>query len=399
MKEIAQHAAGVAALTIATVVLSSSHASADTRPYQPAVLRLSYTNIEGRPTSFIDQTLIPATGIPVGKRTEVNSKTFKNSVRQFYSQISAMAPISVANQTDPAREMYDLLIRPLHQELERREITTLLISMDLELQSIPIAALHDGTQWFGQKFAFSVTPSMSLMPRVESSGNESKSKNLLAGNSRFQQLAPLPFVEQEIKQIASLSKSTVAFNETFSQERLIKEAESEDTNIIHLATHAEFIPGRPGKSKIHMENGSFTLNDLRQLRLSREEKPLNLFTLSACRTATGDSNSELGLAGLALLAGAQSAIGTLWYVDDIATSIFFIRFYKWLSEGNTKSQAIRLSRDEMIKGLFKVENGQVLDKDGTIVLDQLSSRQIIKLRQGLSHPYFWAAPVLLGKPW
>ena len=141
------------------------------------------------------------------------------------------------------------------------------------------------------------------------------------------------------------------------------------------------------------------MDDLRQLRLSRQEKPLNLFTLSACRTAMGDSNSEHGLAGLALLAGSQSAIGTLWYVDDIATSIFFIRFYKWLNEGNTKSEAIRLSRSELINGVLKVENGNVVDENGEIVLDELSSRQTIKLKQGLSHPYFWAAPVLLGKPW
>ncbi len=398
MRSIALHLAGAMALTSATIV-SAVDASANTRPYQPAVLRISYTNIEGRPTSFIDQTLIPAKGMPVGKRTEVNDKAFKTELRQFYSQLSSMAPISVANALDPARKMYDLLIRPLKQELEQREITTLLISMDLELQSIPIAALHNGDQWFGQEFAFSVTPSMSLMPRIESAGANSNDRNLLAGSSQFKQLAPLPLVEKEINKIASFTNATVALNKNFSQERLLEEAESEDTNIIHLATHAEFIPGRPGQSKIYMEEGSFTMDDLRQLRLSRQEKPLNLFTLSACRTAMGDSNSEHGLAGLALLAGSQSAIGTLWYVDDIATSIFFIRFYKWLNEGNTKSEAIRLSRSELINGVLKVENGNVVDENGEIVLDELSSRQTIKLKQGLSHPYFWAAPVLLGKPW
>ena len=390
--------AGAVALAIVTIT-SADDASANVPPYKPAVLRLSYTNVEGRPTSFIDQTLIPAVGNPVGKRTEVNNEFFKTNVRQLYSQLARMAPISVDKPSDPARQMYDLLIRPLKQELEQKKITTLLISMDLELQSIPIAALHDGSQWFGQKFAFSVTPSMSLMPRIDHSSNEGKAKNLLAGNSRFKHLAPLPLVQQEINKIASFTKSTVALNKDFSQERLLKEAESEDTNIIHIATHAEFIPGRPGQSKIHMADGSFTMDDLRQLRLSRQGKPLNLFTLSACRTAMGDSNSEHGLAGLALLAGAQSAIGTLWYVDDIATSIFFIRFYKWLNEGNTKSQAMRLSRNEFINGLLKVDSGNVIDDYGDIVLENLTSRQTIKLNMGLNHPYFWAAPVLLGKPW
>ena len=398
MRSRALHVAGAMTLAI-VMIMSADDASATARSFQPAVLRLSYTEIKGRATSFIDQTLIPAAGAPIGKRTEVNSKAFKTNLRQFYSQLSSMAPISVAKPSDPARHMYDLLIRPLKQELEQKKITTLLISMDLELQAIPIAALHSGEKWFGQEFAFSVTPSMSLMPRINSSNIESDGKNLLAGNSQFKQLAPLPLVEQEINKIASITNSTVALNKDFSTERLLQEAESEDTNIIHLATHAEFIPGRPKHSKIHMEEGSFTMDDLKHLRLSREEKPLDLFTLSACRTAIGDSNNEHGLAGLALLAGAQSAIGTLWYVDDIATSIFFIRFYKWLNEGNTKSQAMWLSRNELINGSLRIENRNVIDEDGDTVLENLTSLQIIKLERGLNHPYFWAAPVLLGKPW
>ena len=398
MRAFAKHIAGALALTIAAIV-AADEASANARPYQPAVLRLSYTNVEGKPTSFIDQTLIPAKGSPVGKRTKINNEAFKTNLRQFYKQLSSMAPISVANPTDPARKMYDLLIRPLKQELEEQKITTLLISMDLELQSIPIAALHNGEKWFGQEFAFSVTPSMSLMPRIDNSDGNRHDKHLLAGSSQFKQLAPLPLVEQEINKIASFTNATVALNENFSRERLLVEAESENTNIVHLATHAEFIPGRPGQSKIHMEDDSFTMDDLRQLRLSRQGKPLNLFTLSACRTGIGDSNSEHGLAGLALLAGAQSAVGTLWYVDDIATSIFFIRFYKWLNEGNSKSEAMRLSRNELINGLLKVENGQVVDENGVNVLEELSTRQAFKLKDGLRHPYFWAAPVLLGKPW
>ena len=101
------------------------------------------------------------------------------------------------------------------------------------------------------------------------------------------------------------------------------------------------------------------MDELRELRLSRRQQPLDLFTLSACRSAVGDSSNELGLGGLALLAGAQSAIGTLWYVDDVATSIFFIRFYKWLNEGASKSEAMRIVRNEFLSGSIKLNNGNV----------------------------------------
>ena len=374
-------------------------AASETRPYRPAVLRLSFSNIEGDQNSFIDHTLIPPDGEPIGKRTGVNRTDFRNILRAFYKQISSMAPISVADATEPARKMYNLLIGPLQEDLKRLGITTLLLSMDIELQSVPLAALHDGERWFGSSFAYSVTPSISLMPRVDSQPGNQTSKKLLVGTSKFENLSPLPLVKQELKKISTISESTVAIDEEFDHETLFSQANSEDTNIIHLATHAEFIPGNPDKSRIFMRKGSFTMDELRQLRLSRQRYPLDLFTLSACRTAVGDSDSELGLAGLALLAGAQSAIGTLWYVDDVATSLFFVRFYTWLHQGVSKSEAMRHVRDEFINQELTVQSGKVFDQKGETILTGLTRRQEIKLQKGMNHPYFWAAPLLMGKPW
>ena len=70
-----------------------------------------------------------------------------------------------------------------------------------------------------------------------------------------------------------------------------------------------------------------------RLRRERQDQPLDLVVLSACRTILGDEDSELGFAGLALQAGARSAIGTLWYVDDVVTSAFFVQFYRFLDQG------------------------------------------------------------------
>ena len=73
-----------------------------------------------------------------------------------------------------------------------------------------------------------------------------------------------------------------------------------------------------------------SMEQLAQLRSKRLETPLDLIVLSACRTLLGDPDSELGFAGLALQAGARSAVGTLWYVDDVVTSAFFVQFYRLL---------------------------------------------------------------------
>ena len=46
------------------------------------------------------------------------------------------------------------------------------------------------------------------------------------------------------------------------------------------------------------------------------ETPVELLTLSACQTALGDERAALGLAGVAIRAGARSALSTLWSVHD-----------------------------------------------------------------------------------
>jgi CHAT domain-containing protein len=53
-----------------------------------------------------------------------------------------------------------------------------------------------------------------------------------------------------------------------------------------------------------------------------------LLTLSACETAAGDDRAALGLAGVAIKAGARSALATLWPINDPASSILITEFYR-----------------------------------------------------------------------
>ena len=49
----------------------------------------------------------------------------------------------------------------------------------------------------------------------------------------------------------------------------------------------------------------------------RRHNALELLVLSACETAAGDDRAALGLAGVALKAGARSALASLWYISDV----------------------------------------------------------------------------------
>jgi CHAT domain-containing protein len=70
--------------------------------------------------------------------------------------------------------------------------------------------------------------------------------------------------------------------------------------------------------------------------------PVELLTLSACQTAAGDDRAALGLAGVAVKAGARSAMATLWLVNDQAASLLVSEFYRQLQHpGTSKAEALR----------------------------------------------------------
>ena len=71
-----------------------------------------------------------------------------------------------------------------------------------------------------------------------------------------------------------------------------------------------------------------------------------MLTLSACQTAAGDDRAALGLAGIAIKAGARSALATLWYINDQASSDLIAEFYRRLQNA-TVSRAVALQRAQL----------------------------------------------------
>lgn len=76
---------------------------------------------------------------------------------------------------------------------------------------------------------------------------------------------------------------------------------------------------------------------------------MELLTLSACQTATGDDRAALGLAGLALKAGARSAVASLWFINDQASGALVMDFYRALASGRlSKAKALQAAQRAMI---------------------------------------------------
>lgn len=375
------------------------------KTYQPAIIHIRFSEERPSPAAaqkkntdaFIDITLILLDGPVEGRRVEVSKKIFMEQLRELYGSLSRQDPLDAANPKSAARQLFNQLIKPIAPQLEARGVTTLLIAADRGLQAIPFAALHDGSQYFGERFGFSITPSLALTNLGDSGSGEKTI--LVAGASKFDGLAPLPLVPQELQEIGGKSNATIFLNRDFTPEVLLEKASDPRYSRIHIATHAEFLPGGPAASYLYSGVGPIPLTAFNRLRLQRKGSPLDLISFSACRTALGDPNSELGFAGLAVQAGARSAAGTLWYVDDVASSAYFGQMYRYLNQGVPKAEALQLTRQAFLRGFVHLDGDRIMGPDGAVLLSNLTKEQQRRVSDGLKHPYFWAGIELIGSPW
>jgi CHAT domain-containing protein len=245
-----------------------------------------------------------------------------------------------------AQRLYDWLIRPLEADLAAFPIETLVFVPDGVLRTIPLAALHDGTQFLISKYALATTPGLDLtdprpIPRERI--------QVLAGglSAAVQGFAALPHVSTELQAVQDLYGGTVLRDQDFRLGRVEQELRKEDFGIVHIASHGQFA-GDVEESFILTFDDKLTLDRLGQFvgLLRFRNTPLELLTLSACETAVGDDRAALGLAGVAIKAGARSALATLWRVQDEATALLVTEFYRQLQDP-TVSRARALQRAQL----------------------------------------------------
>ena len=371
--------------------------------YNPAVLHLQFTPLpEGRTTAsggdaFLDVTLIPSSGKLEGVRVELTTADFRNQLRNLYVQLSRQDSLKVDDPQSPSRQLYALLFESLTTSLQREKITTLLIAADRGLQAVPFAALSDGQRYFGDRYAFSITPSLALTD-LGTSGDPGQ-RLLALGASEFEGLAALPLVPQELDRIGADANKDLFLNKEFTPDRFLEKAGESTYNQLHVATHAEFKPGGPNASQLHSGIGPISMGELAKLRKERQGVPLDLVVFSACRTALGDANAELGFSGLALQAGARSAVGTLWYVDDVVTSAYFVQMYRYLNQGIPKAEAMQLTRQGFARNLVRLDGDRLLGVNDQPLLLNLTPSQQRRVSSGVNNPFFWAGIELMGSPW
>ncbi|MEG4043366.1 CHAT domain-containing protein [Microcoleus sp. Pol17_C1] len=346
----------------------------------------------------LELVLLLPDGKNVFKSVPASRETVLQVAKEFTNAIRTPRRLNAANYKEPAEKLYQWLIAPLQPELEANKIGTLVFSMDAGLRTLPLAALYDGKQFLVEKYSLGLIPSLSL---TDTRYADVKGSEVLAmGASNFPakyDQNPLPAVPLEISTIVGKIWPGSSFlNEAFTLANLKNKRNQPQYKIIHLATHGDFQPGGAENSYIQFWDTKLRLNQLEQLKLSNPQ--VELLVLSACTTAVGDEQAELGFAGLAVHAGVKSALASLWYVSDVATLGLMTEFYQELRTAPIKAEALRQAQLAMLRGEVRLQDGYLVRSGNNQALP-LPSELTARGDRNFSHPYYWAAFTMIGSPW
>jgi CHAT domain-containing protein len=265
----------------------------------------------------------------------------------------AIAKRDTETANEYSQTVYQWLIKPLEKELEKNQaVETLVFVLDTELRNIPMAVLYDQKNkeyLVEKKYALSVLPTSQLFNLRPSS---EKLKILAGGISEALEVENLQFeaidAKKELNQISELASTQSLLDRQFNQKALQQKLKNENFSVLHLATHGNF-SSDPEQTYILAYNELLRPNDInRLLGGNNQQSRIELLVLSACQTASGDNRATLGLAGLAVRAGADSTLATLWKVNDEFTIKLIERFYQELSSGVSKAEALHRAQKALV---------------------------------------------------
>ena len=328
---------------------------------------------------------------PIPKTIPVTRQRLLQVVKQFRNDVT--------NKDKPtaylanAQQLYQWFIAPIENDLKKQKIQNLVFIMDNGLRSIPVAAFHDGKKFLIESYSVGAMPSLSLTDTRYV--DIRKAQVLAMGAENIPTQTPLPSVPVELSTIAGTIWSGKSFqNEQFTANNIIAQRKQQPFSILHLATHGEFQAGKIQNSYIQLWDERLQIDRLRQLKLN--DPPVELMVLSACKTAVGDEDAELGFAGLANRAGVKSAMGSIWYVSDEGTLGLMTSFYRNLKTAPIKAEALRQAQVSMLTGKVRLQSGKLVTPGDKIDLPA----GLVKLGNvNLAHPFYWAGFTIVGNPW
>lgn len=317
-------------------------------------------------------------------------------VGQFRDNVESL--LSPGFYSETAYDVFETILSPALEGL--LEGTKLLVITDGPLQYLPFEALvTEDTKadsfadlpYLINRYAVSYVQSASIMAQLEDSDQSENAKELLAFGDPV-------FKEDSVSQEVSISRSVLSLEDisrlkrieytgvevaaigtlfdyidVYTREAAIEErvkdtARLAEYRFIHFATHGIINENNPQYSGLILtqdddpaEDGFLQMDEIAGLSLDAE-----MVVLSACETGLGKKVNGEGMVNLTrafMYAGARSVAVSLWNVADQSTAELMTGFYKKIQQGQSKYEALRAAKLEMVS----------------------------------QHPYYWAGFVLFGR--
>jgi CHAT domain-containing protein len=325
-----------------------------------------------------------------------SEKMLKGEIRRYLT--SLLAPLvldtngsaaervrAITAAQSSALEQGQTLRRTLMPMRIPSRIHRLLIVKDGAIISLSFASLpNDSGGYLGEKFELASEPSaaFAFRPSIRSpafsqiqavvftdpSNSASGQAHSDPGHARQQPqfssiswTAPLPFARQEARFISQTfgERNTKVFaGASASRENAIA-LNWNAYEVAHFATHAVFRETHTELSGLVLasedvssknsggraEASILSFSDVLQMKA-----PLQLAMLSVCSSGVGKfvpGEGMLALDNAFLAAGASRVIGTLWPVEDEASSIFMGNFYRALARSHSPILSLQEAQQEM----------------------------------------------------
>jgi CHAT domain-containing protein len=251
---------------------------------------------------------------------------------------------------EPARRLFDIVVKPVLAEAA--DVKTIVVVPDGPLRSIPFAALLDEREVFlVERARVVVAPALGYAdpgrpvdrdPRAVLALSLAREVSLPAGD--------FPKLQGTTEEARAAAGPGGMFIENFRKADLERALAGRRVDVLHMSTHASF-NGRADRAFIVADGEAIRLGELRTMIADNQVRGdlLNLLVLGACETAVGDDQASMGLAGAAVQAGAQSALASLWQVNDLGTAALMRAFYDNLRKGQSKAEALQAAQLSLLR--------------------------------------------------
>jgi CHAT domain-containing protein len=340
-------------------------------------------------------------------------RTSMIDARTLGKRILAFREVLTDPSKDPvpvARLLYDILWKPVAQDIAKLKIRDVLLSLDGPVRYIPLGSLYDGSGYLAERVRlslFSPTERDRITQRPSNRwdvlfAGVSNSRTIDDGLGSQVSFSNLPAVRDEARRVrAVLAGGPPPVLDGGFDLQSLRSGLLARPKVVHLASHFLLRSGSESESFLLTGKGDvLRISDSQTLSPSLF-RSVELLTLSACQTGmtseTADGREVESIATVFQRKGASAVLSTLWPVADASTAAFMGTFYTLRSQDprRTKAWCLREAQLRMIRGDVAPPGAPKPGKTRSVTPVKVVSRG---LRKDWSHPYHWAPFILQGNP-